>query len=133
MTFAILEDDARRREAMIQELDRMSSSPPVRFFTEAPAMIDWLKEHLHEVVLISLDHDLSGANPGSGRDVVDFIAIHPPSCPVILHTSNSFFVPGMALTLEQAGWKHERVVPFNDLEWISAVWIRKVSEMLHRS
>jgi hypothetical protein len=65
-----------------------------QFFDNAPDMIAWLEKHLTEVVLISLDHDL-GANrqrsgkvfdPGTGRDVVDFLVQHPPGCPVIVHT-----------------------------------------------
>jgi hypothetical protein len=42
--------------------------------------------------LFSLDHDLAAlareANPGTGLDVAEFLSLHAPMCPVILHTSN---------------------------------------------
>jgi hypothetical protein len=110
----------------------------VQFFNNAPDMIHWLGSHLKETVLICLDHDLgpnrqrSGQvfDPGTGRDVVDFLVEHPPTCPVIVHTSNGYSAPGMMFAFEYAGWTAIRVVPYNDLDWITEKWAKAVKESL---
>lgn len=101
------------------------------FFDNAPDMVAWLCEHLSEVSAISLDHDL-GPNrkregccfdPGTGRDVADYLATRQAQCPVIIATTNSMARPGMAMSLEDAGWRCQSVVPCDDLWWIEAAWI----------
>ena len=66
-------------------------------------MVLWLGDHLEEANLICLDHDL-GPNrklngivfdPGTGRDVVDYLTTRKPHCPILIHTSNSMAAPGM--------------------------------------
>ena len=88
--------------------------------------------------LICLDHDL-GSNrvrngeafdPGTGRDVADYLATREPACAVIIHTTNHLADPGMAMVLEDSGWEQQRVVPYNDRQWIREVWIKAVSELL---
>jgi hypothetical protein len=54
---AILEDDARRREAMEALLCRRLSELKIAFFTASQAMNDWLAAHFDEVAIASLDHD----------------------------------------------------------------------------
>jgi hypothetical protein len=107
-------------------------------FDNAPDIIEWLHDHLEETVLICLDHDL-GANrlrdgesfdPGTGRDVADYLATRKPVCPVVIHTTNSLAAPGMTRTLEEAGWSWSRVVPYNDLEWVRGEWIGRVAQAL---
>jgi hypothetical protein len=101
------------------------------FFDNAPDMIAWLTGHLEQVVLLCLDHDLGPSHwrddgpfePGSGRDVADFLAGCPPSCPVVIHTSNYLAAPGMLQVLEASGWGVERVVPFDDLTWLTQSWL----------
>jgi hypothetical protein len=135
---AILEDDERRTAAMRECL---ASGPyPAVFFTTAPDMNAWLAEHLREVVLLSLDHDLGPSilrdgermEPGDGRDVANFLAAHSPVCPVIVHTTNSMGAEGMLFNLGQAGWTTERIVPFDDLRWITTAWLKVVTAMLPR-
>lgn len=133
MRFAILEDDARRREAMARVLAEL---PHVRasLFDSAPAMVRWLEAHLAECTLISLDNDLvplpSGEDPGEGRHVADWLAERAPVCPVVVHTSNPMAAPSMMLTLELAGWVPERIPPFDDVGWIETAWARFVRERL---
>lgn len=107
-------------------------------FDNAPEMIAWLTEHLADVKLLCLDHDL-GPNrvlngkikdPGTGRDVADYLGSRQPVCPVLIHTTNSLAAPGMMMVLEDAGWTCSRLAPFNDLEWVEAAWIDDVRKAL---
>jgi hypothetical protein len=103
-------------------------------FRNSPDMIGWLREHLLRIRLLSLDHDL-GPNqlkegntfdPGTGRDVADFLATQTPQCHVILHTTNRLAAPGMQRVLNESGWTVSQVVPYGDLDWISERWITEV-------
>jgi len=130
---AILEDDERRREAMLQEL-AAETGVKVIVFPRAHEMIAWLGDHLGECSVISLDHDLvslvKGDDPGSGTDVVLFLCGREPSCPVVVHTSNPLAAPSMKYFLTEAKWLNERVAPFNDLEWVGVAWAPVVRAML---
>jgi hypothetical protein len=135
---AILEDDADRIDEMKRRISTCLQECEVVVFDNAPDMIKWLRGHLEEVRLICLDHDL-GPNrdrngetfdPGTGRDVADYLACRAPVCPVLIHTTNSMAAPGMVLVLSDSGWAHSRVVPYNDLEWIRSSWIVDVKNLL---
>jgi FixJ family two-component response regulator len=134
----ILEDDSERIREMIRCLSKRSPGVEVVTFDNARDMIEWLKGHLEEAMIICLDHDL-GANrfrngelfdPGTGRDVSDYLATRKPVCPILIHTTNSMAAPGMAMVLDDSGWCHSRVVPYCDLEWISDAWIVDVIKMI---
>jgi CheY-like chemotaxis protein len=140
-TILILEDDPDRcrafRECLCEQLPLYS----VTVFDNAPDTIEWLRDHLEKTALICLDHDL-GPNrqragdvfdPGTGRDVVDYLATRKPGCPVLIHTTNSLAAPGMTMALEDAGWSWSHVVPYNDLEWVRDEWIACVAECLRAS
>ena len=135
---AILEDDARRIEEMGRCLRECVGDDQVVSFDNAPEMIAWLTEHLAEVGLLCLDHDLGGnrvvngeiQDPGTGRDVADYLGSRQPVCPVLIHTSNVMAAPGMMMVLEDAGWTCSRLSPFNDLEWVQAAWIDDVRKAL---
>jgi hypothetical protein len=100
------------------------------FFDNAGEMIGWLKERLADVSLISLDHDLPivqyrngrRVEAGCGRTVAEYLASVPPTCPVILHTSNSDRGTNMEQVLKDSGWPYRRVLPFGDFEWIGKAW-----------
>lgn len=135
---AILEDDPRRIEQMARCLRESVGNDQVVVFDNAPEMIAWLDAHLGEVKLLCLDHDL-GANrvvngesqdPGTGRDVADYLNSRQPVCPVIIHSSNAMAAPGMMMVLEDAGWTCAWLAPFNDLEWVQAAWIDDVKKAL---
>ena len=141
MLIAFLEDDERRQQAMREFLAIEFPDYAYAFFDNAPDFIAWLDVHLPEVALLCLDHDL-GPNhirdgevfdPGCGRDVADRVASRTPSCPVLIHSTNSYAVPGMIAVLEATGWRVDRVVPYNDLEWVQRVWIGAAKALLSTS
>lgn len=134
----ILEDDPNRIREFNQCLCECCIGHNIVAFDNAPDTIEWLRDHLEETVLICLDHDL-GPNrirgsdvfdPGTGRDVADYLASRKPHCPIVIHTTNSLAAPGMILTLEDAGWSMARVVPYDDLEWVRADWLDCVGKAL---
>ena len=134
----ILEDDEGRAEMMRQEIAQRFPECDCVIFENAPDMIAWLRNSIEKVTIMSLDHDL-GPNserdgrvfdPGVGRDVVDFLEIQKPICPVIIHTTNSFGGDGMRYALEDAGWRVKRIVPFDDLTWIKDEWMPLVAELM---
>lgn len=135
---AILEDDERRYSAMQELLTTEFPGQQFIHFDNSPDMITWLDKHLPKARLLCLDHDLGpnrerdGAvfDPGTGRDVVDFLAQQAPVCPVLIHTSNYRAAPGMEFALEPSGWVVERVSPSYDIAWIPAAWIRAVRQLL---
>jgi hypothetical protein len=65
-------------------------------------------------------------DPGTGRDVAEYLAQQAPSCPVIIHTTNAIAGDGMEFLLRDAGWNIQRVHPCGDLEWIPSQWFRTV-------
>ena len=123
----ILEDDSRRLEEMRRCVASHVPECAIECFDRAGAMIAWLEDHLAEVALISLDHDLpilkDGTDAGSGRMVAEWLAARPPACPVIVHTSNENFAPGMMRVLRDAGWTLCRVYPHDDCVWIAVDWV----------
>jgi hypothetical protein len=137
-TIAILEDDPRRVRTMRRLLGRAFPGFAVVVSDNAPDLIEWLRANLTGVALIALDHDLGPErerdgcrfDPGTGRDVADYLATVPPSCPVMIHTTNSVAAPGMEMVLADAGWKVTRIIPFDDLAWIRREWWPEVRRRL---
>jgi hypothetical protein len=134
----ILDDEPDRVREMLRCLGDDRLETEVVTFDNAPDMIGWLGEHLNEARLICLDHDL-GPNrsrggevfdPGTGRDVANFLAEQKPVCPVLIHTTNNLAAPGMAMVLDDSGWNHSRIVPYNDLEWVEEDWLAEVRLLL---
>jgi len=130
---AILEDDANRIREMRACLEEVLPGARNVFFEVAGEMIEWLGAHLGEVALISLDHDLPlrdgegrRVDCGSGREVADFLASMPPTCPVIVHSSNNYCAPGMYFALKEGGWPVSRVCPMDDLAWVRRDWAARV-------
>lgn len=138
MKIAILEDSKERQEMMRSCLEDRFYQYEVHFFDSALEMIDYLKENLLDVLALSLDHDLdfkqteSGEllDPGTGRDVADFLAKQPPACPIVMHTTNVPAADGMELVLSDAHWQTCRVVPYGDLEWIPDLWFRTIRDVI---
>jgi hypothetical protein len=128
----ILEDHPDRHAAMRHCLADHFSQFEAFFFDNAPAMNRFLDLHLTDARLLSLDHDLEPqpdsagqiVDPGTGRDVAEYLARKAPVCPLIIHTSNSTAAVGMELVLAEGGWKTYRVVPCGDMEWIPTDWAR---------
>lgn len=113
----------------------------IMLFNNAPDTIEWLKGNITSVVLMSLDHDL-GPNrewdghvfdPGTGRDIVDYLVTQKPICPVIVHSTNYLARDGMIFALEGSGWKASFVMPYNDLEWIQGAWGEEIKKRLNKN
>ena len=117
----ILEDNEDRQTIMRECLSSLTPKIPIHFCKTAAETIDCLKARLHETVLIALDHDLEMIagehehqmiDPGTGRDVADYLATKTPVCPVIIHTNNTPAGVGMEMTLKAASWQTQRIVPY---------------------
>ncbi len=135
----ILEDNEDRQTIMQDCLSTLEQSLPIHVFKSSFETIDWLKAHLQETKLIALDHDLEMIetedprkliDPGTGREVADYLATIPPVCPVIVHTTNTPAGVGMELKLKAAGWKTKRMVPYGDMEWIPEMWFPTARKLL---
>ena len=130
MEIAILEDNEERCNAMRTVLQDRFPQYPIRFFATAAEMIRYLRLHLPNMIAIALDHDLDliagGVNrlfdPGTGRDVADYLATEDAVCRVVIHTTNQPAAEGMEQALRDAGWRTKRVIPYGDLEWIPEIW-----------
>lgn len=136
-TIAILEDDPERVAAMRAALARNLPAYKVVVHGSAPRMISWLRDHLDETCLISLDNDLLDPaalerDVGKGRDVAEALARVTPGCPVILHTSNGTAARAMAEALGEVGWPLARVVPHDDVAWVEENWAPMVRRMIGR-
>jgi hypothetical protein len=131
---AILEDNAGRLAEMQACLPALVPGYPTVYFDDAAEMIAWLADHLGETVLVSLDHDLPlsivrdgrTVDPGTGRQVADYLSALPPVCPVIVHTSNEHFAPGMVRVLLDGGWPVARVYPDADHTFVRRAWADQV-------
>lgn len=97
-------------------------------------MLHEIDEHLPEVRLISLDHDLfpppgSEEDPGDGLQIAARLAELNPCCPVIIHSSNVDRAWQMRGVLSLAGWPCHRVHPVGD-DWIEADWFKVIAKLL---
>ena len=134
---AILEDDPGRINEMRLCLPDVLPGTRSVFFENADDMITWLAQHLGDVVLISLDHDLPlldndgrSIDCGTGRQVADFLVSKSPTCPVIVHSSNDFCAPGMFFALRDAGWPVSRVYPASELSWVRREWGGRLAQLV---
>jgi hypothetical protein len=126
---------------MLRGLSDSLPEAEVVHFDSAPAIVSWLRGNLHRVTVLSLDHDLGplreidgeAFDPGTGRDVTDFLAESPACCPVVVHTSNSHGAASMLTTLELAGWIGHRIVPVNDLAWIKERWLPLLTRLVREA
>ena len=132
----MLEDDAERIERFTAAIRRLAPAPELRCWRNAAQMIREIGPLLPRVRVISLDHDREpegeGApDPGTGWDVAKFLAAQPPTCPVIIHTSNGDRASWMQGEFELGGWEYHRVPPFGD-DWIERDWYRLVRRLLRK-
>jgi hypothetical protein len=140
MKIAVLEDNPERAAEMRRCLNDRFYQYELRFFDDAADMKAFLEANLPETLLISLDHDLElqqlptgeVIDPGTGRDIADFLSDRAPVCPVVIHTTNTPAAEGMESVLNESHWRTFRVSPFNDLEWIPTEWFRTVRRAIVR-
>jgi hypothetical protein len=125
-TILILEDDEDRLRGFQSAVASLRQKVRVKVWRDAPAMVAESPAFFADTCLISLDHDLQarpgGADPGTGLVVAEFLSLHPPVCPVILHTSNFDGRLSMHNQLRAAGWTVASVPP-REAHWIQASWL----------
>ena len=125
-TILILEDDDGRTDGFRSAVASLGQEFGVRIWRDAPTMIAESPACFAEACLISLDHDLQAlareADPGTGLDVAEFLSLHEPLCPVILHTSNSDGRMSMHNKLRTGGWTVATVPP-READWIPTSWL----------
>ncbi|MBI3879122.1 MAG: hypothetical protein HY301_03545 [Verrucomicrobia bacterium] len=128
----MLEDDEDRIRRFEDAVKTIGGSLRIRIWRDAGLMITGCDQLLSSALLISLDHDLNsvtGADPGTGLDVAEFLASRQPTCPVVIHSSNVEKSWSMHNELRFAGWTVERVGPLGD-DWIMTTWISTVTRLL---
>ena len=138
LQICILEDNRERQTAMRECLAGRFYQFAALFFADARKMIRHLKTNLPATILICLDHDLElvpngkgkFVDPGTGRDVADWLAAQVPTCPVVFHSTNSTAVQAMQMLLEDKGWTTSRVEPWGDIEWVDKLWRQAVRKAL---
>ena len=125
-TVLILEDDEDRVSGFQSAVASLGREFRVRVWHSATFMIAESPACLAETCLISLDHDLQTvageADPGTGLAVAEFLSLHPPRCPVILHTSNFDGRLAMHNRLRAGGWTVATVPP-READWIQTSWL----------
>ncbi len=140
MKIVILEDDKGRAEAMLDRLaDRFYQFEHV-FFDSAAEVKEYLENQFDDVIALSLDHDLelkvdaAGAthDPGTGREVADYLATRRPLFPVVIHSTNHLAATGMEMVLKEAGWRTCRVSPYGDLQWVHESWFPAIRRAIVR-
>jgi hypothetical protein len=138
MKIVILEDNADRAAAMRTCLVDRFHQYEIRVFAKAKDMIRFLETTLPDSLVLSLDHDLvpdiderqAWKDPGTGRDVAEFLASRQPVCPVVIATTNSPAADGMERVLHEAHWQTYRVIPFDDLAWIAKDWFKAMRQAI---
>lgn len=134
----ILEDNEDRRAAMEECLVDRFAQYPRRYFATAAETIEHLRDNLDNTLAMALDHDLEFLekpgggliDPGSGRDVVEYLVSRAASCPIVVHSSNSHAAIGMIERLREHGWSTRRVVPYDDIAWIPREWFRAMRDAI---
>ena len=132
----MLEDNADRVRRFTATLRRIDPDMSLRIWRNAWTMIREVRAHLPTARLISLDHDLDPEegdddDPGTGWDLTQVLAALPPTCPVIVHTSNGERAEWMCGEFELGGWEYHRVPPLGD-DWIERDWRRVVRRILRQ-
>jgi FixJ family two-component response regulator len=122
----ILEDDDDRVSGLQSAVASLGWGFGVRIWRDAPTMIAECPACFAKACLISLDHDLeamAGApDPGTGLEVAEFLSLHAPMCPVILHTTNFDGRLAMHNKLRAGGWTVATVPP-READWIQTSWL----------
>lgn len=123
----MLEDDADRLARFRSVIAQLEPAVDWRHWRTATSMIAELPALLPHARLIALDHDLEPlpgdtADPGTGYDVIQAITACPPTCPILIHTSNAIRATWMQGACELAGWEYHTIAPIGD-DWIEVDWL----------
>ena len=132
---AILEDNAERWQAMQACLADRYSDCEVVWRRSAPEMIAWFLENFDRTIAVSLDHDLEPLeggpdDPGTGRDVSNWLCKQPPSGPILIHSTNVPAAQAMESDLAETGWRVDHITPYEDLLWVREAWLPMFCRMI---
>jgi CheY-like chemotaxis protein len=138
LKIVILEDNVDRQREMRKYLRDRFYTFDHEVFSNPGDCLRYLQNHLTETTLISLDHDMELIagddgrlhDPGTGREVAEWLAQSKPVCPVVFHSTNNTAVDAMTALLKEKGWRTFAVRPWGDLEWIGAQWYPTVRQAL---
>ena len=149
MRVLILEDNAERRTAMLEQIADSLPMFVVSFFETSDSMINALRIiDPQEIALISLDNDLDPiavngqlVDAGDGVAVARFL-VHGDhdgtgnarqAPPVIIHTTNEQAAYVMQELFTAANRQFYRVVPYDAELWIGEIWMPRVRSMIIRN
>lgn len=134
MSIVILEDNADRRDAMMQWLEERLPMYGLIFTDDPDTFIGHVRELGSSVLAASLDHELYDREDASttltGMHVVDHLVTMTPTFPVLLHTTNRPDGERMQARLKSGGWSVEWVVPFDGTNWIATDWYRALKRAI---
>jgi len=136
MTWLILEDNSGRTEAFYEAANHGERQHTLRVWRIASQMINELPSYLDQATLISLDHDLykqydNDPEPGCGRDVANYLAEQAPSCPIVIHSTNTDAAWGMYNELTSTGWKVEIIHHLDEPRWIQIRWLELAQKLIN--
>jgi len=133
---AVLEDNEERIAEMQRVLADKFPFFDHHFSRTAPTQIAWLQQYSESAICLCLDHDLDppasnpACDPGTGRDVVEFLIGGEAAFPVIVHTTNAHAGVAMMELLNERRWQAVRVMPYEDLKWIAEAWLPAVRQAI---
>ncbi len=131
MRILVLEDNDDRITAMRDVIADRFGQYAVSFFKSCDEMKSAItQDGLADVVAIALDHDLEMipgpegrmVDPGTGVEMAEWLKDQSPKCSVVVHTTNTRGGIEMVRLLRKAGWRVERVVPYDGESWIATGW-----------
>ena len=133
-TILILEDSQDRIAGFERAIAGLGDDFELKLWRDAPSMMAECEQYFPSAALISLDYHLNrqpgaAADPGTGLDVVRFLADFLPVCPALIHTSNTNCAWSMHNEFRFAGWIADRIEPLGR-DWIEAKWFRRARELL---
>ena len=137
----LLEDNPEQLRCMLRVLRDVLPSHRLQVEDDCASAVEWLSSNQAELDLISLDHDLDSVprdeqpprDHGCGRGVADFLASQPPTCPVIVHSSNQVGGDGMFYELQRAGWPVYRVHPHDHHDWVGDEWRELIESLIKQN
>lgn len=133
----VLEDNLERMNLFQETANAFFPTQKLKLWRIARHMIEELPIYLNDATVISLDHDLychknDDPEPGTGRDVANYLATLSPVCPIIIHSTNTEAAWGMYNELTHAKWQVELIHHLDEPQWIQKRWAFLVQQLTIR-
>ena len=131
----ILEDSINRASAFQEAASGFFPPQTLKLWRIAQQMIKELPLFFDHATIISLDHDLyrhepHDPEPGTGREVANYLATLQPVCPVIIHSTNTDAAWGMCNELTHSKWQADLIHHLDEPQWIQQKWAALVQQLL---